>query len=134
MKYKPIVVVVSLLAIVLAGISVALLFHPIPKESLTDARMWVIKRRILRSARDNARLPENISNLPPLERFDNSVADGWNRAIQYEFDTNGIVTLTSLGADGRPGGDAENRDIVRVFSARSPDGAWVDELSDWIEK
>ncbi|MBK9394584.1 MAG: type II secretion system major pseudopilin GspG [Uliginosibacterium sp.] len=38
--------------------------------------------------------------------------DPWNKPYQYALSAGGEVEITSLGADGAPGGEAENADIT----------------------
>jgi len=103
----------------------------VPPRNLTEARMWGLKRGILRFAREHDRLPAELSVLPQMAEFSNSTKDGWGREIKYEIGANFIVTLTSLGSDGSPGGDGEGRDIVKCFHAKTPEGDWAGELSPW---
>ena len=44
------------------------------------------------------------------------------------------VSLTSLGKDGRPGGEGEDADMVGVFSAIDSNGQWFpeDDVLAWI--
>jgi general secretion pathway protein G len=39
-------------------------------------------------------------------------ADPWNRPFAYALTEDGAFSITSLGADGRPGGEGEDADIV----------------------
>lgn len=38
--------------------------------------------------------------------------DPWNKPYQYALSAGGEVEITSLGADGAPGGEGENADIT----------------------
>jgi hypothetical protein len=40
-------------------------------ETRTATTMWVLKRRILRYAREHGRLPASLSDLPPMQGYDN---------------------------------------------------------------
>jgi hypothetical protein len=51
--------------------------------------------------------------------------------LDYEFDSSGIVTLRSLGADKRSGGDADNRDMIGIFASHDAQGNWQEELAEW---
>ena len=56
----------------------------------------------------------------------NRTTDGWNRPLQYRVAQDGIITLTSLGADGKPGGDGEDADISVSYRSKRPNGSlWV---------
>jgi hypothetical protein len=75
----------------------------------------VLKRRILRYAREHGRLPASLSDLPPMQGYDNSERDAWFRPIAYDVDDEGVVTLSSS--------------VVGLsFPSRGPDGQWSGEL------
>jgi hypothetical protein len=116
----------SLVALVLFGC-----VHRIPQRSLTTTRMHVVKRRVLQYAQSHNQLPANLSVLPEMSGYDNSVQDSWNRNFIYEVDSTGNVTLKSYGKDGVVGGDGENADMIGVFASRDASGKWNDELVPW---
>ena len=88
--------------------------------------------RIQLYAKEHGNTPPNLAVLPTRKDHANRITDGWGRELQYALDENGVITLTSLGADGKPGGDGLNKDRVRRYRTRKPDGSsWInDEL--WI--
>jgi len=47
---------------------------------------------------------------PYLEK-DYIPKDGWDRAFEYDPGESGRYVIRSLGADGRPGGEGEDKDI-----------------------
>lgn len=100
-----------------AVIGLAVLFvDVIPPTALTRTRTKVIGMRIREYWRINHRLPESLADLPKVEENrDGSTDDGWGRAIRYEK-KGAAVTLTSLGKDGRPGGEGEDADIREAFT------------------
>ena len=63
--------------------------------------------------------------------YDTETTDAWKRPLDYNFDSSGVVTLRSLGADKRLGGDGDNRDMIGVFISRDAQGTWQDELAEW---
>jgi len=63
--------------------------------------------------------------------YDTETTDAWKRPLDYSFDSSGVVTLRSLGADKRLGGDGDNRDMIGVFISRDAQGNWQDELAEW---
>jgi len=105
----------------------------IPPDSLTVTRMHVLKKRIIKFARSNDKLPDNLVNLPVITRCDNETRDGWNHPILFAIDKNGVITLTSLGADGMRDGNGRDRDIVRCFPSKTADGSWSDESVNWLK-
>lgn len=75
--------------------------------------------------------PPNLAVLPEWEGF-NTTCDGWGHDIQYSVDKEGIVTLTSFGADGKPGGTGQDADIVMRYRTRNADGTLNVDDKDWI--
>jgi len=103
----------------------------IPPRSLTATRMFGTKQRILLFAQQHNQLPANLWELPPRPGYDTETEDAWGRPLDYSFDASGVVTLRSLGADKRAGGDGDNRDMVGIFAARDAHGHWCNESCDW---
>ncbi len=103
----------------------------IPPRSLTATRMWVVKRRILRYAHSHNQLPRSLSDLPIMQGFVNDIRDEWGRVIAYAVSPSGLVTLTSLGRDGKSGGTGKDADMVATFPSHDGQGKWSDELVDW---
>jgi len=97
--------------------------------------MYAIKRYIFQYAQQYNHLPASLSELPPMPGYETgeftSTDDAWGRAFDYGVDPSGIVTLRSLGADKRVGGDGDNRDIIGKFATRDPEGHWKNELGEW---
>lgn len=123
---------IALAATILVAIAAFFFVETIPPRSLTELRMEVTKRRIIQYALQYNRLPGNLSELPLMPDNDSKTTDAWGRPLDYSFDASGVVTLRSLGADKRVGGDGENRDMIGIFAARDPQGRWQqDELCKW---
>ncbi len=119
--------------ICLVGVLVMVLNIPgiqVPPRGLTDARMWVIKRRILQYAHAHNALPASIKDLPIFSGYDNEIADAWGREIRYEIHSD-KVALTSFGRDGTPGGTGDDADMIGIFVTKDGKGNWQQELSDW---
>jgi len=122
---------------VIVSVFILLLIAPfflvdtIPLRSLTVTRMFVTKRRILQFAHQNNRLPLTLAELPAMPDYDIKTTDAWKRPLDYSTDDFGVVTLRSLGADKRPGGDGDNRDMTGVFISRDAQGNWQKELAEW---
>ena len=69
--------------------------------------------RIQEYMKKHRQAPPNLAVLPEWEGF-NRTRDGWGHDIQYAVDKEGIVTLTSFGADGKPGGTGRDADIAQL--------------------
>jgi hypothetical protein len=77
-------------------------------------------------------LPPSLTALPTRSGYANRTTDAWGREIQYAVDDEGVISLTSLGADGKPGGGGLNKDIVRRYRTRNPDGSSNIDDEYWI--
>jgi hypothetical protein len=53
-----------------------------------------------------------------------SRVDGWGRQIGLSVDGD-VITLTSLGADGKPGGTGDNRDFVCSIRVADGKAEWI---------
>lgn len=110
-------------------------FNHLPPENTTSTNMYVIKRRVIRFASTHNRLPNQLSELPPVSDFVDTTNDVWGNEIQYIV--NGTtVRLFSYGKDQKPDGSGDNLDVVGVFDAKNEGGEWKDESrtddnSDW---
>ena len=124
---------VALVVLTIAGL--VLFFYyavpTVPPRSMTATRMWVVKRPIVQYAREHGALPHDLALVPEMPGYGNSLRDGWGNAILYAVGDDGLVTLTSLGSDGRAGGTGDAADLVGRFSPRSASGAWADDLDEW---
>jgi hypothetical protein len=77
-------------------------------------------------AETNKAIPPSLDVLAKRDGYVNRTTDGWNRPLQYRVTQDGIITLTSLGADGKPGGNGEDADISVSYRSKRPDGSlWV---------
>jgi hypothetical protein len=83
------------------------------RDLLTCSFMRQTWGHIEEYARDKRRPPAKLSDLQdgdaaPLR----CLKDGWENDLLYSVDSEGVITLKSLGADGKPGGEDKNADIV----------------------
>jgi len=96
--------------------------------------MVVMRRRVMAYARENNALPQSLSQLPPEgPEYDdrNYRRLGQNHPVCDR--SSGVVTLTSCGHDGKPGGAGEDADIIRRFASRKPDASWADGYIEWLK-
>jgi hypothetical protein len=97
------------------------IIETVPPRDLTVTRMGVIEVRIKAYRKSHGRLPERLSDLPTQKGRDNAITDGWGRDIQYRISGASMVTLSSLGADRKPGGEQKNAEIIVTFDASKDD-------------
>lgn len=55
----------------------------------------------------------------------------WGRVLIYTV-TDLTVELKSYGADGEPGGEDDDRDLIGTFSLKDSNGKWSAERGWWI--
>lgn len=82
--------------------------------------------------REHGQPPPSLAVLPVREGHCNRTTDGWGHEILYSVDEEGIITLTSLGADGKSGGEGDNADIVRRWRTRNADGSSCVNDEYWL--
>jgi len=96
----------------------------IPDTTMTHNNLWGISLRIQQYVETHNELPSDLSVLPERKGYGNSIKDGWGHRFIYEITDSEIVTLTSLGKDGQPGGEGENEDIIISYNAKTEEGYW----------
>ena len=56
--------------------------------------------------------PEGVPNWNgPYVRSPDNLIDPWGNPLRFEYSSNGVPTVISLGADGEPGGDGSAADL-----------------------
>ena len=68
----------------------------IPPRDQTVMRMHLIELRIRTYWDEHGTVPAKLEDLPPLQKRDNAITDGWGKPIQYAVTQPAEVTLTSL--------------------------------------
>lgn len=82
--------------------------------------------RISIYAKTNKAIGVSLDVLPKRDGYANQTIDGWKRPLHYRMTEDGIITLTSFGADGKLGGNGKNADISKSYRSKRPDGSlWV---------
>lgn len=122
--------IVKLACVCIMGATVACAI--VTPHDRTFGAMLVTFERIGRYAKHHGHLPGSLAELPEPERGESREIDAWGRALHYEVDKNGIVSLTSFGRDGTPGGILWNADFTMSYYSKRPDGSlWAGEDA-WI--
>jgi hypothetical protein len=84
--------------------------------------------RIHLYAEQNGALPTSLKTLPARPGYMNRITDGWDRPLEYRVQPNGIITLSSYGRDGVPGGKGDDADISVSYRTKRADGSlWAAE-------
>ncbi|MGO9107934.1 MAG: type II secretion system protein GspG [Thermoguttaceae bacterium] len=83
--------------------------------------------------KEHRQAPPSLSVLPVDKGPYGKAVDGWGNDLGYSVDRDGVIILTSVGADGKPGGDGRDADIIMRYRTRNADGtlnvgddAWID--------
>jgi len=133
MSARPIMLRSVVLVLFFALTPAACSFLPvIPPRDNTNTSMTETFVRIQMYMKEHGDPPASLAVLPIRKGYANSTTDGWGRQFQYSVDEKGTITLTSLGADGKPGGDGQNKDIVCRYRTRNPDGSSCVNDKYWI--
>ncbi len=98
----------------------------IPPDAMTITAIGETFVRINLYAESNRSIPSSLDILPKREGYADLTTDGWGRPLVYKVAADGVITLTSFGADGKPGGEGRDGDFSQSYRCRRPDGSlWV---------
>src|SRR5262245_56946734 len=95
----------------------------VPPRSITATAIGETQVRIHMYMLAHRDYPADLSVLPRREGYANSVTDGWRKQLIYAVDPKGIISLTSLGRDGKPGGGGDDADVTLRYRTRKDDGS-----------
>src|SRR5438105_392872 len=110
--------IILALGLVLAAVVAFSFVDRITPIEMTHTAMTETFVRISLYAETNKAVPPSLDVLPKREGYANRTTDGWKRLLQYSVSGNDVITLRSLGADGKPGGDGENADISQSYHSK----------------
>ena len=114
----------GMLAVVLSGCGT----HVTPEAS-TFTAISQAAEQVHAYMREHRQVPTDFSTIsdhaPPA-------TDGWGRPLMYAVDDAGIVSISSYGRDGRPGGQDSDADITRRYRTRTADGALDIDDDLWV--
>jgi len=99
---------------------------------MTDTAIGETFYRIHIYAQENGKIPTSLDSLPKREGYINRTTDGWDRPLEYRVRPDGIITLTSYGRDGVPGGDGDDADISVSYRTKRADGSFWAASDLWI--
>jgi hypothetical protein len=131
--------VLAIVAIVLSATIVSMFQTAIlaaregrPRRLMTHNTMKYTLEQIQVYLKEHRQAPPSLQALPVEERSSYEPVDEWGHDLQYSVDRDGVITLTSFGADGKPGGDGQNADIIMHYRTRNADGT-LNVDGHWIE-
>ena len=83
-------------------------------------------------AKAHGKVPESITDLPKRDGYANQTQDGWGHELIYNVSDKGTVTLTSFGADQKPGGTDDDADISTTYRWLNEEGQFMAADDLWI--
>jgi hypothetical protein len=127
---------------VIALLVLGVIWYFIAKEiamqplAVTWHAMDVSFHRIHLYAKANNKLPATIAECRENRGFLHFdwTEDGWGNELIYEVSESGIVSLTSLGADNRPGGIGDDADITESYRTVDEDGRFIAGDDEWLRR
>ncbi len=121
----------SLAAIVVLFGCTLLLLDVAPAGSSTHSSGIRLSYGILRYARSHDAVPVSLAALEAADpQCHQWVKDEWGRSFQYTVESDGTVTVTSLGRDAKPGGNHANTDRVWRLHLKNTSGQWLNPEND----
>jgi hypothetical protein len=125
--------------IIVAGLVLAAVFgllalfvDVIPPKAETITAMGETFVRIGLYAKQSNSISPSLAVLPKRNGYANQTTDAWGRELKYEVTPDGVISLTSLGKDGKPGGQGDDADIRRAYFGKRSDGALWATSEMWI--
>lgn len=108
------------------------LVHVITPLESTYSSITVTARRISIYIRRHDAWPPSLDALPQeAGKGYQTATDAWGNPLQYQISHDGIVTFTSFGKDGKPGGSQDDADISVSFYLEWDDGVPDLMYKDW---
>ncbi len=108
--------------------------RPSTAAGMTRGYMLRTLFRIKDYTKQHRALPQSLDVIPKKEGRWDRITDGWGRRLLYKTNGDGTITLASLGADGRPGGEGEDADLVFTCRVYRPDGSLWIGAPDWDDE
>jgi hypothetical protein len=103
---------------------------PLDKQTMLTISTTVLQTQ--RYIREHGSPPPALSAIPERRTDVGAMKDAWGRELLYDVGMDGVVTIRSYGADGKPGGSGLDRDIICRFRSRNADGSPVsDDVPTW---
>jgi hypothetical protein len=106
----------------IAILGIALLFLAIGQWSairpkvLAKNKLEFLRREIVSYVKREGHFPRNLEELPKIEGFENATTDPWGHRFIYSVESSALVSLRTLGSDGRVGGVGDAEDLSLSFN------------------
>src|SRR5437764_7143004 len=124
----------TVLALVSAFVSGACLsmVHVISPEESTNSAIVETHVRIHVYMLAHREIPSDLSSLPKRDGYANQITDGWGRTLIYLVSDKGVISLTSLGRDGKAGGEGLDADVTKRYRTRNRNGSLNIDDDLWV--
>jgi len=100
--------------------------HTITPVEATHTAIGETFARVQIYAETNRFVAPSLDVLPKRGGYANQTSDGWHRPLLYRAAPDGVITILSLGKDGKSGGAGEDADISVSYRSKRQDGSlWV---------
>jgi hypothetical protein len=77
-------------------------------------------------AKNYKKIPSSLQEIPRGGGYKNLTIDGWGHPLVYGIDKDGVITIASLGRDGKFGGEGDDSDISVSYYTKRPNGdLWI---------
>jgi hypothetical protein len=93
-------------------------------HDVTTTHMFIIQTRICAYIEERGTLPASLAQLPDRDGEGDVNKDGWGGNIAYLVNSNGVVTLKSMGGGFHIGRDLTNYEITKSFPTKDSNGNW----------
>ena len=104
----------------------------VPRDARTRTAIGETFVRIHMYLKEHRDYPPSLDVLPRRDTHANEINDAWGRRLLYSADDRGVISLTSLGADGRPGGDGSDADVCQRYRTKDRAGKWIIDEEFWL--
>jgi Type II secretion system (T2SS), protein G len=102
-----------------------------PKE-MTATAIGESFARINLYANEHHKLPNAIADFPQRSGYMNRTEDGWGNPLLYKVANDGVITLSSFGADAKPGGIDDDEDVSRSYRSVGEHGRFIAGDDLWL--
>src|SRR5438067_926238 len=122
MRYRLHMTVLALVSAFVSG-ACSSMVHVISPEESTNSAIVETHVRIHIYMLAHREIPSDLPSLPKRDGYANQITDGWGRMLIYLVSDKGVISLTSLGRDGKAGGAGLNADVTKRYRTRNSDGS-----------
>ena len=117
MRFRNLIIVAAAFLTVLLVLAIISEESGVSPEAVTTTHMYVIRSRIFKYIEEHGRLPEALTQLSDTDGKGDVNKDGWESNIFYLVDSNGVISLKSIGG-------GVHHEITDSFPTKDSNGKW----------